>query len=121
MRPPHPPPPATGPGTCGTTRVESAAFAQFGDTAMYFLAPNGGFEDGASEWTLTGGANVAWGNETFGVFGGSSSLRMPAGASAPSAPFCVARGEEIVRLFVKPPATPGSVLHVEVGASQTVN
>ena len=36
----------------------SRPFAPWGDPTWYKLAPNGGFEAGATGWTLTGGAQV---------------------------------------------------------------
>jgi hypothetical protein len=45
----------------------SRAFAPWGDDAYYGFVPNGGFENGATGWTLTGGARVVAGNESFSV------------------------------------------------------
>lgn len=101
------------PAPC-TTRTLSTPFSQWGDTASYFLVPNGGFESGSSEWTLAGGAAVVSGNETYYVAGpGSHSLQIPAGATAQSETMCVTRNEDSIRLFVGNQAVNGAILHVE--------
>jgi opacity protein-like surface antigen len=70
--------------------VVAAHLSQFGDQRSYFVAPGGDFEGTTAGWQLTGGANVAGGNEPFGVLGGgASSLQLPAGSSATSPVFCV--------------------------------
>ena len=38
------------------------AFAQWGDSALYTLLPNGSFENGSASWALSGGARVVDGN-----------------------------------------------------------
>jgi hypothetical protein len=78
-------------------------FARFGDRDNYKLLPGGTFESGASGWTLSGGASVVSGNETYKV-GGSShakSLKLPAGSRAVSPYTCVGLGEPTLRLFAK--------------------
>lgn len=66
--------------TCGTT---APVFAPWNDPSGYYFARNGGFESGSYGWSLAGGAAVVSGNEPFRLSGyGSSSLRLPAGASA---------------------------------------
>ena len=102
------------PNPC-STRDQATAFRQWGDANSYFLIPNGGFESGAQDWWLSGGARVVWGNESYSVggWGDTRSLRMPAGATAESRTICVGVGEDSVRLFVKKPRVFGSVLHVE--------
>jgi hypothetical protein len=66
-------------------------FRAWGDSAYYAYAPNGGFEAGATGWTLAGNAQVAAGNEPFFLHARSdgASLRLAAGASATSAPMCI--------------------------------
>ncbi len=67
----------------------SPVFARWLDPANYFLAPDGGFENGAEGWDLRG-ASVVDGNESFGLGGpGTQSLRLPAGSSATSPAVCV--------------------------------
>jgi hypothetical protein len=68
-------------GNCGST---APVFAAWGDPALYYFAPNGGFESGSTNWTLGGGAAVAkQQNEPWFLAGfGSNALQMPAGSSA---------------------------------------
>jgi len=85
--------------------------------------PNGGFEIGATNWALSGGAAVVDGNETYLVGGtaDSHSLRLPPGSAAESRTFCVSVGEDVVRLFVNNPHVPGAILHVEAIARNPVS
>src|SRR4051794_7414887 len=46
----------------------TAVFSQFNDRRTYFPVPDGGFEAGATGWTLDG-ASVVDGNETFNLGG----------------------------------------------------
>lgn len=68
-------------GNCGSA---SPVFASWGDEASYYFPANGGFESGASGWSLSGGAAVVNGNEPFFLHNGgdSHSLLIPAGGSA---------------------------------------
>lgn len=87
-------------GACGA-RSTRQAFAPWGDANDYFRIPNGGFESGTTSWQVSGGS-VVTANAPWRVFGSADAraLRIPAGASATSASFCVAWGEGTVRLFV---------------------
>jgi hypothetical protein len=73
------------------------------DPLTYSLAPDGGFEQGASGWTLSGGARVVSGNEPWHVNGASDSvsLSLPAGARAVSPPICVGLLHPTVRFFAR--------------------
>lgn len=65
-------------------------FSPWLDPANYFLAPDGGFENGGDGWALEGGAAAVAGNESFGLSGaGTQSLGLPAGSSATSPFVCV--------------------------------
>jgi hypothetical protein len=77
-------------------------FAQFGDTAPYWLAPGGGFESGTAPWTLTN-AGVTGGNEKFfaNAQSDSSSLAIQPGGVAVSPAFCVDQNTPTLRLFAK--------------------
>jgi hypothetical protein len=68
----------------------SKPFAPWSDYANYAYSPNGGFESGATGWTLSGG-KVAPGNESFYIHAQADkySLSLPAGASATSPPMCI--------------------------------
>jgi len=78
-------------------------FARWGDRAGYKLLGDGGFESGARGWTLSGGASVASGNESFDVrdSADSRSLVLPAGSSATSPFTCLGLAEPTLRLFAK--------------------
>jgi hypothetical protein len=94
----------------------SQPFAQFGDTGQYQLAPGGAFEPSSPSWSLSGGASVVSGNETYKVHapGDSRSLRLPAGASATSPVMCVGIEHPTVRLFAKNNTALLSSLSVDV-------
>jgi hypothetical protein len=98
------------------TQGGQAVFLPWADPASYVLAPNGGFEQGGTDWSLSGGAAPAAGNESFGVGspGDASSLSLPAGSSATSASVCVGLENPTVRLFAKSSGSPLSALLVEV-------
>ncbi len=89
-----------GPTGCPATPV-TKAFAKFGDSADYSLAPGGDFESLAG-WKLSGGARIVAGNETLGVQPGRSSLRLPIGAVAVSPEFCVDETNPHFRFASKP-------------------
>ena len=76
-------------------------FLPWGDASLYELAPGGSFEDGTAGWTLSGGAQTVAGSEPFGATGsvGTSSLDLPAGASAQSPFTCVNIAYPSFRLF----------------------
>jgi hypothetical protein len=86
------------------------------DPAWYTQAPAGDFESGASGWTLERGAAVVGGNEPFfvGGQGDASSLALPSGGSATSAPMCIGVEHPTVRFFARNTGDPSSVLTVSV-------
>jgi hypothetical protein len=86
-------------------------FARWGDSASYTLVRDGGFEGGASGWSLAGGANVVAGNEPFYVHGAgeSRSLLLPRGSTATSPPVCMVLGRPKMRLFAVAPSGNGSM------------
>lgn len=77
------------------------AFAKYGDTADYSLAPGGDFE-ATNGWSFTGGAKLVSGNENLGVKAGRSSLNLPVGATATSPEFCVDASHPHFRFAAKP-------------------
>jgi hypothetical protein len=81
----------------------SRPFAQFGDLANYTLVPGGAFEAGQPAWSVTGGAKVVSGNESFKVrsAGDSRSLYLPQGATATSPAMCVGIEHPTARWFAK--------------------
>ena len=81
-------------------------FARWLDPLNYTLAPNGGLEAGARDWTLSK-ASVVTGNETFHVRGAgdSKSLYLPEGSSATTRAMCVGVGHLVARFFAKSKGT----------------
>ena len=103
-----------------TARTDSTPFVRWGDSAEYFLAPNGDFSGGGADWDLSGGATVVSGGEPYGVVAGDAhSLLVPYGSQAVSETMCVTEGEDAIRLFVKNPGVEGSILHVEALVQST--
>lgn len=94
----------------------SQPFRAWGDSAFYAYVPDGGFENGASGWTLTGGAGVVAGNESFYVRSryDDSSLALPAGSSATSPPMCVSLLASKMRFFVMNSGSASARLKVQV-------
>src|SRR5690348_14714704 len=75
----------------GPTAVCSPAsqvFLPWQDDASYGLVPGGSFESSLYGWSLSRGASVVAGNETYQVGGAAdaTSLYLPAGASVITAP-----------------------------------
>lgn len=68
----------------GSCPAATPVFAPWGDLAPYYFPSNGGFESGAANWTLSGGASVVTqDNEPWYLAGfGSHALEIPAGGSA---------------------------------------
>jgi hypothetical protein len=81
----------------------STPFKAWGDTNTYELAPGGDFEGSLSGWTLSGGAAKVAGSEPFAATGsaGTSSLYLPAGASAQTPFTCVNAAYPIFRFFAR--------------------
>jgi hypothetical protein len=73
------------------TTGSSQVFLQFGDVSFYDLMQNGGFESGTTGWTMSGGAQVANGNDPYFLNKKKDShdASLPAGSSITSDPFCV--------------------------------
>jgi hypothetical protein len=97
----------------------SQVFKQWGDPFSYSLAPDGGFEARADGWTLTGGATVEAGNESFYAHdaGDRSSLSLPPGSSATSPEMCASIDRPLFRFFTRNAGSAFSNLKVEVLAS----
>jgi hypothetical protein len=94
----------------------SQAFLPWGDGALYSYVPNGGFESSTGGWTLSGGAKVVAGNESFFVHGSGErhSLSLPAGSSATSPPLCISLFSSKMRFFVANGGSSSSRLKVQV-------
>ena len=96
-------------------------FVHWGDSADYFLAPDGGFEQGGAGWTQLGRSAVVAGNEPFALNGAGdgSSLRLPVGSSATSPLFCISAEHRSMR-FVADAATSSSLdVDVIIGEGST--
>ena len=81
----------------------SSPFSRWGDNATYTPVPGGAFEAGQQGWTLSGGAKIVSGNESFKVRSStdSRSLSIPAGGVATSPSMCVGLQEPTIRWFQK--------------------
>ena len=86
--------------SCPTVPV-AQTFSPWLDPAWYEYAPNGGFESGATGWTVTGAAATVAGNESFYVHSAADhrSLALPAGATATSPTVCIGVEHPTVRFF----------------------
>lgn len=104
-------------------RTTTTPFMPWGDGNRYFMAPNGGFEGGSANWTLSGGASVVNENEPWRINGSTHarSLRVPAGSQAVGERFCVNSSEDSLRFFYKRPGVAGSALHIHVRVTSGVN
>jgi hypothetical protein len=91
-------------------------FAPWNDYAKYAFVPNGGFESGAAGWTLTGGARVVPGNESFYVHAAREryALSMPPGSTATTSPMCISLFSGKMRFFTANAGAPASKLKVQV-------
>lgn len=86
---------------CNPTDI-AQPFTRWGDSANYFLAPSGDFENGTAGWGLTGGARVVADNEPWNVNGdGDGALQIPAGATVTSPTVCVGLEHPTIRFFAK--------------------
>jgi hypothetical protein len=99
--------------TCPTGQL-TQPFAQFGDPFSYESVPGGSFEAGSQPWSLTGGAGVVAGNESYYVNSpsDSQSLALPDGASATSTSLCVGLSEPDLRFFAVNTGNPLDTLRV---------
>jgi hypothetical protein len=92
------------------------AFAAWNDFANYAYVPNGGFEAGASGWSLSRGARVVAGNSSLFAHGAGErySLSLPPGSSATSPPMCISLLSSKMRFFAANLGSPSSRLRVQV-------
>jgi hypothetical protein len=99
---------------CGYTGAEQV-FKPWGDQHSYVLGPDGGFEAGGSGWSLSRGAAVVAGNESYYLndAGDKASLSLPAGSTASSPPICMQLDTPIFRMLARNTGDPSSKLRVE--------
>jgi len=90
-------------------------FKPWGDNSSYVLAPDGGFEAGGAGWSLSGGAAVGGGNESFFLNNAADnkSLSLPASSSAVSPAICMSIDTPHFRLLARNTGNPASTLRVE--------
>ena len=88
--------------SCDTQQF-STPFSKWGDRATYTPVPGGAFEAGQKAWTLSGGAKIVSGNESYKVRSASDarSLYLPQGGVATSPAMCVGLTEPTIRWFQK--------------------
>jgi len=81
----------------------SKTFLPWWDIADYTALSGGDFESAGEGWSMSGGAAIANGNESYDVGGSddSHSLSLPAGASATSPTICVGINHPTIRFFAK--------------------
>jgi hypothetical protein len=105
---------AVGAQACSYSGAEQV-FRPWGDQHSYVLSPDGGFEAGASGWSLAGGATVANDNEAFYLNDSSDSkaLALPAGSSAVSPPICMSLDTPSFRFVARNSGDPKAGLRVE--------
>ena len=96
-------------------QVIEQPFVPWADPAGYVLVPNGTVERGTG-WKLKDGAARVAGNEVFQVHDDRdvTSLTLPAGSSATTAPICVGLEHPTLRLFARNRGSMLSTLLVEV-------
>jgi hypothetical protein len=117
---PKPAPPvknaASNPNGCVVDHALSTPFTAWADWADYALAPGGDFESGAIGWTLTKNAGLAQDNQPYriGASAGATSLELPAGSTATSAPMCIDSSYPFFRLFARKLGTGKAGLRVNV-------
>ena len=88
-------------------------FAPWSDLRSYYLAPNGGLENGSNGWSLSGGAAVGSGNQPF--FGsGTHSLSLPSGSRALSPTTCIGPSALSLRMFGSDVSGKDNGVHVRV-------
>jgi hypothetical protein len=75
----------------------SQVFAPWNDYLSYYLAPNGGLENGSTGWSLSG-ASVVSGNQPF-FASGTHSLSLPSGSRAVSPTTCIGPYALTLRMF----------------------
>jgi hypothetical protein len=94
----------------------SQPFLPWADPASYIMDPGGTFEDGAAGWSLSGGASVVSGNESYNVSGAgdSHSLGLPNGSSATSSTVCVGVEHPDLRIFARNTGNPLGTLRIDV-------
>jgi hypothetical protein len=112
---------APAPATTAPTTLCSGAlshpFTPWSDAGQYTLAPGADFEGALTGWSLTGGAALTAGSESFAATGslGSKSLTVPVGATVVTPDVCIDPTRETFRFFARNASTSTSAkLKVEI-------
>jgi hypothetical protein len=94
----------------------SQPFQPWFDYSNYAAVPGGAFESGQASWSLSGGAALTPGNESYHLNGSTdaSSLALPDGSSATSPSMCVGINNPTVRFMARNGGSPFSTLRVDV-------
>lgn len=97
-------------GACGNT---AQVFSPWNDSSNYYFPGNGGFENGAAGWALSGGDQVVGDNESAYVHSQSDShaLAIPDGGSA-SVSVCYGFYYPALRFFDR--SDDGATIHVSI-------
>jgi len=105
------------------SRTTTTPFKAWSDSNSYFVAPNGNFESGTTNWFLSGSASVITENEPWKINSSlhAKSMRLPSGASARVEKFCVNSAEDSIRFFFKRPTTTGAGLRAAIRVTSGVN
>jgi hypothetical protein len=102
-----------GPDSGCANEGASQVFAPWLDPSSYVLAPDGGFEAGAADWSL-GGAQVVSDNEPWTVRADSDGSALAIdGGSVTSPEICVGLERPTIRFFARNTGSPLGVLSVE--------
>ena len=103
--------------TCTLASGSSQPFLGWNDSNQYFLAQGGSMESDmtAAGWQLSDGAGLNVGDEPWHVTASSdsSSLLLPPGSSAISAPVCVTTHDPYFRVFARNQGDPIAILQVD--------
>ena len=104
------------PYDCAPQPTLAQNFAAWNDYGQYTPVLNAGLENGATGWTLTGGASVVAGNEPWKIGGAwhRNALDLPAGSSAVTAPICIDETYPHFRLFARNAGSLNGALKIEV-------
>jgi hypothetical protein len=96
-------------GACGGV---APVFSPWGDASNYYFPANGGFENDAAGWTLSGGAGVVADNESDYLHSQSDShaLAIPDGGGA-SVQLCYGLYYPALRFFAR---GAGATIHVSI-------
>jgi hypothetical protein len=113
-------PPASAAGCASQTATK--AFSRFGDFNDYFLLPSGHFESGAGGWTLSTGAKVVPGNETYYLRSSAdkASLQIPASGTVKSPWVCIAKNEPMLRFVARSSGSGTGGNYTNLVASMTI-